>query len=189
MYSVIQIRSVLSCETKFKTFFSACEEPYFGINCLQKCSDCFNQSCHQVTGKCNVEVKISEKFIDFVPWKISICNTNFENVGRIHENYPFYKCYTLEKNVHFITLFSALERNRHWWCKNGIFRRGKSCCYCYRCHHCRWFNYLQAVWFIFHIIVCTCNIHHVLFLKEFLYHSVIFGIRIAFPLHTVYVYP
>lgn len=93
----------------------------------------------------------------------------------------------IRKKSSFYNSFSALERNRHWWCKNCIFRRGKSCCYCYRCLHCCWLNYLQAVWFIFHVIVCTCNIHHVSFLKEFLYHSVIFGIRIAFPLQCMYI--
>lgn len=31
---------------------SACQKPYFGINCLQKCRDCVNQSCHQATGVC-----------------------------------------------------------------------------------------------------------------------------------------
>lgn len=35
---------------------SACEEPYFGINCSQKCNNCFKQSCHQVTGVCTSQV-------------------------------------------------------------------------------------------------------------------------------------
>lgn len=117
---------------------SACAEPYFGINCSQECSNCFNQSCHEVTGVCKVQVMAMKRF--FVRKSITqiLADQNLFKYSIINIG----KC-----NTTFIILIVSANEN-HWYrwrSTNCRYSRGKPWCCCRCCsHRCR-INYIQAV--------------------------------------------